>query len=63
MEEIWLWCLQCERAFKVKVLNFKAVCGYEDCGGRRTDLWKWEAFRELHRDYPEIPVEGVTYPL
>ena len=45
------------------MLNFRAVCGYEDCDGRRADLWKWEAFRELHRDYPEIPVEGVTYPL
>jgi len=63
MEGIWVWCLQCERAFKMKAVNFKAVCGYEGCDGRRTDLWTWEAFRQLHPDYPEIPVEGVTYPL
>jgi hypothetical protein len=47
----------------MKAVNFKAVCGYEGCDGRRTDLWTWEAFRQLHPNYPEIPAEGVTYPL
>ena len=41
----------------------KLVCPYEGCNAAMNDTWVWTEIKELHPEYPEIPEEGVVYPV
>lgn len=71
-EGTFLYCLHCERAYpkeKYRVLSDSVVgllqmCPYEDCDGDAVlDSWLWDRVAEENDKYPEVPVEGVPYPL
>jgi hypothetical protein len=66
------WCFQCEHASPKKKLRAfvwqgMAVkgCPNPACNGTDLDFWKWSEVRmkEGQPRYPEIPKEGVKYPL
>lgn len=63
----YLWCLHCERAYsrgEYRDVNGLQMCPYTECGGDTVlDAWNWSKIREGHPEYPEIPEEGVTYPM
>ncbi len=63
----YYWCLHCEQATPAtewKANGFK--CPVEDCDGGPLDVHDWSKTdwpREVHPEYPEIPVLGTVYPL
>ena len=59
-ESIWLYCINCERAF---LSDSKNSCLYDSCDGRLGEIWEWGAILELNRNYPAIPLDGKEYPL
>lgn len=63
----YLWCLHCERAYergKWRNNGDLQMCPYVGCNGDAViDAWDWEAVRQHHPDYPEIPEFGKSYPL
>jgi hypothetical protein len=59
-QEIWLYCIYCERAFRS---DSKDNCQYECCDGNLGDIWEWDIVLKLNRNYPEVPVPGEEYPL
>ncbi len=66
-EGTWVWCLHCERCYKVGEYRMKndylQMCHYEDCNGDAViDAWKWNGIREFHPSYPVVPDRGERYP-
>ena len=63
----FLWCLHCERAYergKFRLRNGCQMCPYPGCDGDTVfDARDWAVVRDDNPDYPEIPDEGVHYPL
>ena len=59
-QDIWLYCINCERAFRSSSKN---SCNYSGCEGELGDVWEWEVIRKLNQGYPKIPVFGREYPL
>jgi hypothetical protein len=71
----YLWCIHCERTYpcgKYREVaddpaDFGAVlqmCPYSDCNGDAVfDAKDWDFGRQGHPEYPDVPVEGVVYPL
>jgi hypothetical protein len=40
------------------------MCPYDGCSGDAVlDAWDWNKVREVHPEYPAIPLYGVVYPL
>jgi hypothetical protein len=65
----WVWCLHCERAYKVgefRTIKGIQYCPYEDCDGTTVmDAWSWDDFRNrigVHPEEPEKDVRYVHYP-
>jgi len=56
----WVYCTLCERAF---LSDSKKRCCYHSCDGSLGDIWEWEVIRDLNPSYPELPIEGIEYPL
>jgi len=74
----WVWCLHCERCYKVG--EYRAVplpredrtgalreiqlCPYQDCDGSAVlDAILWSRFREgRERLYPDEPERNTVYP-
>jgi hypothetical protein len=62
----WVWCLHCNRAYKVgefRTIKGLQYCPYEDCDGTTVlDAWLWEDLRKntgiIH---PEQPRKDVIY--
>ena len=40
-----------------------AECPYDGCDGDLLDFWWWDEFRNDHPNTPEVPQDGVAYPL
>jgi len=40
-----------------------AECPYDDCDAGAHNFWSWETYRGNNPDSPEVPVEGIEYPL
>jgi hypothetical protein len=65
----FVWCIHCERCMPVEdAVHNLNVCVYDDCDGMGigVDLWPWQKGQGVinnHPEYPEIPEEGVIYPL
>ncbi len=63
----WVWCLHCERCYKVgeyRLIRDLQLCPYNDCDGDTVmDSWRWTEFRENHPDYPLEPDRDIRYPL
>jgi hypothetical protein len=62
----YIWCLHCEKAYHKSKLDKRSHwCITPGCdgGGFGKDLNYWESIRELYPHYPEVPAEGVVYPL
>jgi diguanylate cyclase (GGDEF)-like protein len=59
-ESDWLYCIQCERAFRSTSKN---SCQYESCEGDLGDIWEWEVIRVLNACYPRVPAKDTGYPL
>ena len=61
------WCLHCERASETEEwVNNEWECPHDGCNGSALDAFPWEADtwpRRQHPEYPEVPQEGVYYPL
>ena len=63
----WVWCLHCERCYKVGEYKMGLsdgleYCPYDDCDGDTLlDSWSWEKIREGHPEYPEIPERVKVY--
>lgn len=71
-EGTYLYCLHCERAYpkdKYRVMlgnqsSSLQMCPYEDCDGDAVmDSWLWERITEENDEYPDIPKEGIIYPM
>jgi hypothetical protein len=78
-EGMWIWCLHCERCYQVGEfravkpdrymvkMGFTGdieMCPYSDCNGDTLmDSWDWQAIREMHPEYPEVPERGKVYPM
>ena len=62
---IYLWFLHCERTYKrgeFRKLNELQMCPYEGCDGDTViDAINWDEIREIHPNYPVIPIEDVIY--
>ena len=69
-ESEYNWCLHCQRTYKKNKFRLQRqgrsvfmMCPYHDCDGDYPmDGWNWGKLVG-HNSYPEIPVEGVVYPL
>lgn len=63
----YLWCLHCERAYlrgKFRQVRDLQMCPYDGCNGDTViDAWKWNKVCKENPSYPEMPQEGVVYPL
>jgi len=63
----FLWCLQCERAYKwggFREINGIQMCPYDGCNGDTVlDGWTWDQVLEANPDYPKAPELGKHYPL
>lgn len=58
MSKDYVWCLHCERAYKLG----SKECPY--CGADPfMDGWDWKIVRENNPEYPEIPEKDVVYPM
>jgi hypothetical protein len=59
----WVWCLHCERAYKVgefrQVKDFQ-LCPYENCDGSPLDVWRWLEIAQLN-NYHEEPCKDRVY--
>lgn len=60
----WVWCLHCERCYKVG--EFRQVgelqyCPFADCDGTVIDAWEWSTIRDANPGYPEVPELGKVY--
>lgn len=70
MKGEYAWCLHCERAFKKELIRFDQntglyMCVFEDCNGDALFdmMWSYDDIRELHPNYPLIPIFGKQYPM
>ena len=64
LEINYVWCLHCERTYKVgehRIINDYEMCPYEGCEGDLWDGMSWEDMYRHHPEYPEIPVKGIVY--
>ena len=63
----YLWCLHCERAYqrgKFRRGGGLQMCPYPGCDGDTVmDGWDWAKLQGAHPNYPDVPVDGVRYPL
>jgi hypothetical protein len=63
----YLWCLHCERAYqrgKFRRRGSLQMCPYPNCSGDAVmDARDWAKVRGGHPTFPEVPEEGVHYPL
>lgn len=75
----WVWCLHCERCYKIGEFKTIApdktlkragitsdlqICPYEDCDGDAVfDTRLWKEIREIHPEYPIEPIKGINYPI
>lgn len=62
--ENYHWCLHCERTFP-KAEEDVYLCPLDGCDGGPGDIWEWSEVRMEKgvARYPEVPVDGVEYPL
>lgn len=63
---VWLWCLNCERSFRLGDVQHGAdgaSCGYGDCAGEPLDFWTWDAYRAFVGAAPQQPEAARRYPL
>jgi hypothetical protein len=61
----YIWCLHCEQAYHKSKIVKEQDCPVPGCdgGGYGIDLRIWQDMRDLYPHYPEVPAEGVVYPL
>jgi hypothetical protein len=61
----YIWCMHCEQAYHKSKIVVRQDCPVPGCDGRGFgfDLDTWDNMRELYPHYPEVPAEGVVYPL
>jgi hypothetical protein len=61
----YIWCMHCEQAYHKSKIVKGQDCPVSGCDGRGLgiDLDNWEWIRSLHPHYPEVPAQGVVYPL
>lgn len=64
-ESGYLWCLHCEKAYKVDASEkpqYELMCPY--CGASALlDGLRWQQLRDFNPQYPETPGIGVYYPM
>jgi len=60
MEEVWLWCLHCERFFQAKDLKLDLFgnwqrCPFDDCGaaGFDVDILHWDCEKDVDPLWPQ----------
>lgn len=61
----WVWCLECERVYKVGEYRKKdllQLCPYGDCDAGVLDAWLWSDMVSRH-GYPVEPERGKVYAL
>ncbi len=58
----YVWCLHCERVFKVSEVSGIHNQSTE-CDGGPMDWWSWQSFKVDHPEYPDIPDLEAQYPL
>lgn len=70
----YVWCLHCERAYEKSAFVNNAIktdwagCLSFECTGAgwEIDIFSWspdEWPRNVHPEYPDVPVPGKSYPL
>ena len=52
-QDLWLWCIYCERFFqarhlKIDYLGNREGCAFCTCAGFDCAIFKWDTFREPH---------------
>ena len=71
-EDSFLYCIHCERTYQTgqyREQDFPGLvtlqmCPYDGCDGDAViDAWSWASIRSENPDYPEIPEEGIVYPM
>ena len=62
----WVWCMHCERVYKVgefRMVGNRQMCPYRGCTGDAVDdAWHWEKFAQANH-HPEIPERDRFYPI
>ena len=58
-QDIWLYCINCERAFRSSSKN---SCNYSGCEGELGDVWEWEVIRKLNQGYPKMMRSPAAFP-
>lgn len=65
-ENNYLWCLHCERTYKIgehRTIDDLDMCPYEGCDGDVVwDGMSWTDMCEHYPEYPVVPLKGMKYP-
>ncbi len=60
----WVWCMHCGEAHRRLAWEENDLdCPTPGCDGMAFDAVPWAEVRKQNPDYPQVPEEGVCYPM